>query len=111
PTVSGLTLAGGATATITYTTGTATTTAGAATWQAQEKSTSGGTLTNLASSPRISVYAADGTGTLTSNTANVVNASTGNTITFTYTAATGGLSGGEVDVAVPSGWTAPTAAN
>jgi hypothetical protein len=121
-TLSNLTLAAGGTTTVTYgaTSGgacttsngaTATTTAGAATWQAQEKSTAGGTLTNLGASPSINVLAADGSGTLSTPTANVNNGSTGNTIVFTYTAATGGLSGGEVDIAVPTGWTPPTAAN
>jgi len=114
-TVSGVTLAGGATDTITYGSkassgpgATATSTTGAQTWQAQEKSTSGGTLTNLASSPSINVTtSADGSGTLTTPTSSVVANSTGNTITFTYTAASGGLNNGAVTVVVPSGWTAP----
>src|SRR5207237_1013213 len=74
-TVSSLTLAGGATFTIVYgsTAGggpgaTATSTTGAQTWQAQEKSISGGSLANLGSSPSITVNAADGTGTLTTPT-------------------------------------------
>src|SRR5204863_421642 len=61
-TISSLTLAGGSTMTITYgsTAGggpgaTAPVTAAAQVWQAQEKSSSGGTLTNLASSPGITV--------------------------------------------------------
>jgi hypothetical protein len=115
-TVSSLTVAGGSTFTITYgDTGsggpgaTATSTTGAQTWQAKEKSTSAGSLTNLASSPSITVNAADGTGTLTTPTSNVANGSTGNTITFTYTAATGGISNGSVTLDVPSGWSAPSA--
>src|SRR5207244_3758854 len=48
-------------------------------------------------------------GTLTTPTANVTNGSTNNTVVFTYTAATGGISSGEVEIAVPAGWTAPTA--
>ena len=114
-TVSSLTVAGGSTFTITYgsTAGggsgaTATSSSGAQTWQAQARSTSGGTLTNLASSPSITVLAADGSGTLTTPTGSVNSASTGNTITFTYTAATGGMSNGSVTIAVPSGWTAPS---
>src|SRR5438045_1414723 len=35
-------------------------------------------------------------------------ACTGITLTFTYTAATGGTSGGVVDVVVPAGWPAPS---
>jgi hypothetical protein len=34
--------------------------------------------------------------------------SKGNTLTFTYTAAPGGLSGGGLEVIVPSGWSAPS---
>src|SRR5207253_8203171 len=97
-TVSSLTLGGGSTFTITYgDTGsggpgaTATASTGAQTWQAQEKSTSAGSLANLGSSPSITVYASDGSGTLTTPTSSVPFASTGNTITFTYTAATGGI--------------------
>ncbi len=114
-TVSGLTLSGGSTFTINYgdTSGggsgaTAPSTADAQTWQAQQKSTSGGTLTNLASSPTVTVNAADGSGTLTTPTTDVSASSTGNTITFTYTAATGGMTGGAVTLAVPTGWSAPS---
>src|SRR5207302_46877 len=71
----------------------------------------GGALTAIGASPSINVYAADGTGTLTTPTANVANAASGQTITFTYTAATGGISGGAVYIVVPAGWTAPTASN
>src|SRR5213075_2704615 len=70
-TVSSLTLAAGNTLTITYgNTGsggpgaTATSSTGAQTWQAQEKSTASGSLTNLGASPSITVNAADGSGTL-----------------------------------------------
>src|SRR5438128_1915288 len=114
-TVSSVTLAGGSTFTTTYgaTSGggpgaTATTTAGSATWQAKEKSTSGGTLTNLGASPSINVYAGDGSGTLTTPTSNVSASQTGRTITFTYTAATGGTSNGTVTLVAPSGWSAPS---
>ena len=58
-TVSGVTLAGGATMTITYGSGapgaTAPASAGAAVWQAQSQATVGGVLTNLGSSPSITV--------------------------------------------------------
>ena len=113
-TVSSLTLAGGATATITYgaTSGggpgaTATATTGAQTWQAQQKARSAGTLTNLGSSPSITVNAANGSGTLTTPTSVVSAWQTGRTITFTYTAATGGIDNGTVTLVVPSGWTTP----
>ncbi|MGZ4422412.1 MAG: beta strand repeat-containing protein, partial [Gaiellaceae bacterium] len=114
-TVSSLTLAGGATATITYGStasggpgATATSSTGAQTWQAQEKSTSAGSLTNLGASPSITVYAADGTGTLTTPTSVVSASQTGRTITFTYTAATGGINNGSVTLVVPAGWSAPS---
>ena len=107
-TVDSLTLAGAATATITYTNGVATTTTGSQTWSGQQKSTSGGSYTAVGASPSVNVTnAPDGSGTLTTGTSSVLAASSGNTITFTYTAATGGLSNGAVTVDVPAGWTAP----
>src|SRR5439155_21793622 len=61
-TVSSVTLAGGATMTITYGStasggpgATAPVTAGAQSWTTQERSSAGGTLTNLAASPSITV--------------------------------------------------------
>ena len=114
-TVSSLTLAGGNTFTITYgsTAGggpgaTATSSTGAQTWQAQEKSTASGSLANLGASPSVTVYAADGSGTLTTPTTSVPFASTGNSLTFTYTAAAGGISNGSVTLVVPAGWNAPS---
>ena len=56
----------------------------------------------------IAPLAADGSGTLTTPTTNATSQSTGNTITFTYTVATGGMRGGSVTLAVPAGWTAPS---
>ncbi|HKC21535.1 MAG TPA: hypothetical protein VKB64_03390, partial [Gaiellaceae bacterium] len=114
-TVSGVTLSGGSTVTITYGSAagggpgaTAPSSTGAQTWQVQQKSKSSGTLTNLASSPSITVYAADGAGTIAASINNVSASQTGRTITFTYTAPAGGISGGSVTVAVPSGWSAPS---
>jgi hypothetical protein len=114
-TVSSVTLAGGSTMTVTYgDTGsggpgaTATSSTGAQTWQTQEKSTAAGSLANLAASPSITVYAADGSGTLTTPTTNVSASQTGRTATFTYTAATGGINNGTVTLVVPAGWSAPS---
>ena len=108
-TVDSLTLAGGATGTITYTNGTATSTAGSQSWNGQQRSTGGGSYTALAASPSISVdNAPHGSGTLTTSTSTVERLSTGNTVTFTYTAATGGLTNGAVTVDVPTGWSAPS---
>src|SRR5205807_8123573 len=86
----------------------ATSSTGAQTWQVQEKSTSAGSLANIASSPSITVYAADGSGTLTTGTSTASASQTGQTITFTYTAPAGGISNGSVTLAVPSGWSAPS---
>ena len=51
--------------------------------------------------------AADGTGTMTVSPTLVRVGSTGNTLTFTYTAV-GALTSGEVDVVVPTGWSTPS---
>ncbi len=110
-TVSGVTLAGAATLTIVYGNTTAGATAGANSFQTQERSTSGGVLANIGASPSVNVYAADGSGTMTTPTANVVNGST-NTLVFTYkAAAAGGVSNGSVTLTMPAGWPAPTAGN
>src|SRR6185436_3408155 len=113
--VSSLTLAAGNTFTITYgNTGsggpgaTATSSTGAQAWTTQEKSTSNGVMTNIASHPSITVYAADGSGTMSPSISSVSASQTGRTITFTYTAPAGGISSGSVTVAVPSGWSAPS---
>jgi hypothetical protein len=55
-----------------------------------------------------SAAAANGTGTLTTKTTSVAYGSTGHVITFTYTAATGGVTDGGVHVTVPAGWSAPS---
>jgi hypothetical protein len=73
-----------------------------------QRGSSGGTLTPLSSSPQVTVFAADGSGTMTTPTLSVPHGSTGNTITFTYTAAAGGMSGGTVGLKIPAGWSLPT---
>ena len=55
-----------------------------------------------------SAAAANGTGTMTTKTTSVPYGSTGHVITFTYTAATGGVSNGGVHLTVPTGWSAPS---
>jgi len=52
--------------------------------------------------------AANGTGTMTTKTTSVTDGSSGHVITFTYTAATGGVSSGGVHLTVPTGWSAPS---
>jgi serine protease AprX len=116
-TVSHLTLASGQAVTVTYGSkagggpgATVTSSPGTVVWQARQKASAGGSLTNLALSPSITVYARDGSGTLTPSPASVAHGSTGNTITFTYTAASGGLFRGTLTLTVPSGWNAPSTA-
>ena len=113
-TISSITLAAGSPVTITYGSkagggagATATATTGAQTWQLQQRSTAGGVFTNLGASPSITINAANGSGTLTASIANVSASQTGRTVTFTYTAATGGLASGAVTVTAPAGWSAP----
>ena len=77
-------------------------------WQIQESSTAAGALTAIAASPSITVEAADGSGSLTTPTTNVVRFADGNTVVLTYTAAAGGTSGGSVTIVVPAGWSAPS---
>jgi hypothetical protein len=55
-----------------------------------------------------SAAAANGTGTMTTKTSSVTYGSTGHVITFTYTAATGGVSSGGVHLTVPAGWSTPS---
>jgi hypothetical protein len=112
--ITGVTLSGGGTCTITYGsvffgsyTGATAPSAGTSTFTAQEASTSSGTPTNLtAGSPQV-VVGDDGTGTMTVSPTHVVAGSTGNTLTFTYTAAHP-LTAGELTIAVPAGWSAPS---
>ncbi|HEX6130991.1 MAG TPA: Ig-like domain-containing protein, partial [Actinomycetota bacterium] len=99
---------GGSTLTITLTDAVAPATGGAQTWQATARSSAGGTLAALGASPSITVFSADGSGTLTTPTGTVSNSSSANTLVFTYTAAAGGMDDGVVRVTVPAGWTAPT---
>ncbi len=81
---------------------------GAQTWQGAQRSVTGSAITSLGASPSVTVNAADGSGTLTTPTTNVANGSAGDTLVFTYTAATGGMSSGAVRVTVPTGWSAPS---
>src|SRR5205823_5924539 len=88
-TVSSLTLAAGSTLTITYGStasagpgATATSSTGSQTWTTQEKSSGNGSLTDIASQPSITVYAADGSGTMSSGTSVVSASQTGRTTTF-----------------------------
>jgi hypothetical protein len=70
--------------------------------------TKGGTATSTGA---LGVYAPNGSGTLSSAVTSVSPGSTGDVLGFTYTAASGGISGGAVAIEVPTGWTAPVATN
>ena len=114
-TVTGITRIAGQTVIITYgsTAGggpgpTAPATPGAQTWQFDEASTAGGVITPLRVQPSVTVYAADGGGAAATGTTNVSASQAGNTVTFTYTAGTGGMSAGGVKLTIPAGWTAPS---
>ncbi len=88
---------------------TAPSTGGSETWLGKSQGIGSGSLQPLAPSPSVLVLAADGSGTMSPSPTSVVHSSTGNTITFTYTAAAGGMQGGTVSLAVPSGgWSAPS---
>ncbi|MFL5823202.1 MAG: beta strand repeat-containing protein, partial [Solirubrobacteraceae bacterium] len=113
--VTGVSLPASGTCTITYgnrSSGGAGTTApsttGTQTFVTQEASTGTGSLANIASSPQVDITAADGSGTMAVDSGQVVTGSTGNTLTFTYTAATGGVQAGELTIDVPTGWSAPS---
>ena len=70
--------------------------------------TSGG-VTYYGTPTSFTTYAANGSGTIAVSPTTEVAGSTSDTLTFTYTAATGGVSGGELTVAVPTsqGWLHP----
>jgi hypothetical protein len=113
--VTGVSVSGEGTCTITYGSkassgpgATAPSTSGIDTFNTTEMSTSTGTLTALAVSPTVTVLSTDGSGTMTVVPTSVFVSSTTNMLTFTYTAATGGTNDGEIDVVVPSGWSAPS---
>ncbi len=113
--IAGVTLAGGSTCTITYgskasggTGADVPATPGSATFAGHQRSTGGGVLTALAVSPGIDITSVDGSGTLSTTPASVVESSTGNTFVLTYTAAAGGLVGGGLAIAVPAALPVPS---
>ena len=58
----------------------------------------------------MAVLSPDGSGTISPSPASVAKGSVGNTISFAYTAATGGMQNGSITLVVPSGWSAPSTA-
>lgn len=84
-------------------------TSGSFQFTTDQSSVPGPMPTPIAAQPDVAVGAiSDGLGTLTVLPTSVSPASTGNTLTFTYTASGNGVSNGEITVTVPSGWSAPT---
>src|SRR5207245_3790829 len=62
--------------------------------------------------PYVAAGAGDGTGTMTVNPTSIAAGSTGNTLTFAYTAAGPGLgNNSSLSLDVPAGWTAPQSTN
>lgn len=113
-TVSGVTLAAGQTLTIVYGSkaslgpgASAPASGSGQTWLTQERSTSSGTFLNLAVSPQITVLSTDGSGTMDSSPTSAVHSTVGYTITFTYTAASGGLRKGVSASQCPSAGARP----
>ena len=114
-TISGLTRSESQPVTITYAAkssggpgASAPTAGGPQSWQAQSRASVAGTLQPLASSPAVAVLSPDGSGTISPSPASVAKGSVGNTISFAYTAATGGMQNGSITLVVPSGWSAPS---
>ena len=115
-TVAGVSLPSGGTATVVYGSGggsqaaTSSTTIGSHAFAVAEQSTATGVMTPLSGSqPTVTTTASsDGAGTVTASPASVPGGSP-TTVTFTYTAASGGMAGGQLDLVVPAAWTAPSA--
>jgi hypothetical protein len=114
-TLTGVTLAASGSCVVTYGDtsqggpgATASSTPGVAPFSTDEMSSLSGTLTALASSPVMHVYAPDGSGQLTMPTQYATAGSTGNTFAFTYTVAAGGLNDGQIEIVVPPEWPVPS---
>ena len=113
--VSGLSLAAAQTVTIAYGSraaggpgAIASDATGSESWAATEESLSTGTLTALAASPLVSAVAEDGSGSVTVSKTRVHRRAHHQTLRFRYTVAAGGIDGGELTLAVPKGWSAPS---
>ena len=100
-------LAAQGTITVPYSNATAQSSAGTATFLTQTRLTQTGTLTAIDNDPTVTVENAnDGTGTAVVSGGPVPASSTGNELTFDFTAA-GTMDGAAVSVTVPTGWTEP----
>lgn len=104
--VGGLTLAGGDNCSVEYAYADAPS-PGSYPFSTSEESTDDDDLQPLSSSPSVAVDATDASGNLTVSPGEVAPGSVGNNLTFTYTAANGGTSNGDLTMTVPGDWTAP----
>jgi hypothetical protein len=118
--VSGINLPGGGKAIVSYGSrnggacgsgggATAPTNPGAPVWRAELRSP-GEPFTSLPGAPAIDVGAADGAGMLELETTVNFAPASSSTLTFVFTATTGGMVDGAVRITVPAGWTAPVTA-
>lgn len=112
--VGGLSGSGGQTIVITYGAksgggpgATAPVATGAHAWSVLQKGSVGGTFKSLGTTPKVTIYAADGSGAMTASKTSFKSGAKGKTIVFSYTAAAGGMKAGELRLAVPDGWSAP----
>ena len=64
-------------------------------------------VSSSATSAPTTIYAPDGSGKATPSPTSVVHKTTGKTVAFTFTVASGGMNHGALTLAVPSGWSAP----
>jgi hypothetical protein len=83
-------------------------TAGAAIWTVREQSSASGNLSVLRDSPLIHVLSADGSGILATRSSKVASGATGQTLTFDFAPAPGGVDGGTLTLTVPPGWSPPS---
>ena len=83
-------------------------TAGAAIWTVREQSSASGNLSVLRDSPLIHVLSADGSGILATRSSKVASGATGQTLTFDFAPAPGGVDDGTLTLTVPPGWSPPS---
>jgi len=81
---------------------------GTATGAATESGAVGVKVTAGPAHSDINAAIADGLGTVTVSPNSATATAVDNTLTFTYTAPAGGISSGELELAVPLGWSAPS---
>jgi alpha-tubulin suppressor-like RCC1 family protein len=86
------------------------TASGATSWVVREQSSPGGALSPLPKPTQIAVLAPDGSGTIAASASAVPSGESQRALRFVYTADTGGLRDGGIELVVPPGWSPPTTA-